>query len=78
MAENINEDIKVIAVFDRGIKPVKFRWRGRLYGIREVTHTWATRHGSASILHFSVTDGAGLYELAYNQATLRWSIEATE
>lgn len=78
MAESIKEDIKVIAVFDRGMKPLKFRWRGRLYGIKEVTHAWASRDGSASILHFSVTDGAGLYELAYNQATLKWSIEATE
>lgn len=78
MAESIKEDIKVIAVFDSCLKPVKFRWRGRLYGIKEVTHTWASRDGSASILHFSVTDGAGLYELAYNQSTLKWSIEAAE
>lgn len=78
MAESIMEDIKVIAVFDRGLRPVKFRWRGRLFSIKEVTHTWATRDGSAGVIHFSVSDGAGLYELAYNQSTLRWSIEAAE
>lgn len=78
MAESIREDIKVIAVFDLGMRPVKFRWRSRLFEIKEVTHTWASRDGRASILHFSVTDGAGLYELSYNQSTLRWSIEAME
>ncbi len=78
MAESIREEIKVVAVFDRGVKPVKFRWRGRLYMITEVTHTWSTRHGSSGILHFSVTDGATLFELAYNLLTMRWSIEASE
>lgn len=78
MAESIKEDIKVVAIFDRGVRPVKFRWRSRLYAIREVTHTWATRDGSASVIHFSVSDGSGLYELAYNQSTLKWSIEASE
>jgi len=78
MAESIREEIKVVAVFDRGVKPVKFRWRGRLYQVAEVTHTWSTRQGSSGMLHFSVTDGATLFELAYNLATMRWSIEASE
>ncbi|CAG1064958.1 hypothetical protein BAC1_00531 [uncultured bacterium] len=78
MAESIKEEIKVVAVFDRGLKPVKFRWRGRLYIITEVTHTWSSRHGASGILHYAVTDGATLFELAYNQSTMRWSIEASE
>jgi len=78
MVESIGEGIKVIAVFDRGVTPVKFRWRGRLYAIREVTHSWSTMDGASSILHFSVTDGQTLFELAYNRASLRWSIEASE
>lgn len=78
MAESIQEGIKVIAVFDRGVTPVKFRWRGRLYAIKEVTHSWSSIEGASNILHFSVTDGASLFELAYNQASLRWSIEAAE
>lgn len=78
MAESIREGIKVIAVFDRGVTPVKFRWRGRLYAIKEVTHSWSTKEGASSILHFSVTDGATLFELAYDRASLVWSIEACE
>jgi hypothetical protein len=78
MAESIREEIKVVAVFDRGLKPVKFRWRGRLYVITEVTHTWSSRHGASTILHYAATDGATLFELAYNQSTMRWSIEASE
>ena len=64
-----------MAVFDKGLKPAKFKWRGRVYGIKDITYTWASRDGSAKILHFSVSDGSSLYELAYNQSTLKWSLE---
>lgn len=78
MATKINEPIKVIAVFDRDLKPVKFKWKGKVYPVKEITYTWLTKDGSAQIVHFSVTDGASLYELAYNQSAMRWSLEKVE
>ncbi|MFQ5329416.1 MAG: hypothetical protein ACE5D4_05430 [Thermodesulfobacteriota bacterium] len=63
---------------ESGVRPVKFRWRGRLYPVDEITYTWRTREGNADIVHFSVTDGATLYELAYNLSTMGWSLEQVE
>jgi len=71
----IDEPIEVIALFNHGIKPLRFRWNDRVYKVREVTFSWTTMSGSAVILHFSAYDGATLYELSYNQSTLKWTLE---
>ncbi|MBI1912782.1 MAG: hypothetical protein HYS21_12375 [Deltaproteobacteria bacterium] len=73
----IKESIKVVAVFDNGIKPAKFKWKNRVYKVEEIAYTWVSRDGSQNIIHFSVTDGATLFELAYNQSTMKWSLEQT-
>ncbi len=79
MAVEINEPIKVAAVFSRGeIRPVWFGWNGRQIRIRETTFTWKTWEGSAAILHFSVTDGQGLYEICYNKETMGWRLSSAE
>lgn len=78
MPSEIREFIKVMAVFDNGVKPVKFRWRDRVYPVKEITYTWKSTEGSASVVHFSVTDGGTLFELSYNQATMKWSLERVE
>ncbi len=75
---HLQEPIKVIAVFDNGVRPVKFRWNGRVYPVKEITYTWRTRHGHTSIVHFSVTDGTTLFELSYNPSTMVWRIEQVE
>lgn len=71
----IREPIEVIALFDDALRPLRFRWKGAVYRVREVTFTWTTMSGSASVLHFSAYDGVTLYELSYNKATLRWTLE---
>jgi hypothetical protein len=79
MAIEINELISVGAVFSRGrIKPVWFVWKGKQVLIRESTYTWRTRSGSAGILHFSVTDGQGLYEICYNAESFIWRLTKAE
>lgn len=78
MSTEIGEAINVVAVFDSGIKPVKFKWKGVVYPVREITYTWRTNRGAASIVHFSVTDGATLYEITYNASTMRWTLEQVE
>ena len=75
----IDETIKVMAIFDstlgdEGLRPVRFRWRGRLYPVKEVTYRWQQSCGAATILHFSVSDGNALYELAYNKSSLKWRL----
>ncbi len=79
MPVEINEPIRVGAVFSRGeIRPVWFAWKGRQIRIKETTFTWKTWQGSASILHFSVTDGEGLYEIVYNAESMGWRLIKSE
>jgi len=72
----IREPIEVIALFDGTMRPLRFRWKGAVYPVKEITFTWTTTSGAAVILHFSAYDGATLYELSYNKATLKWTLEA--
>ncbi len=77
MPVEIDEPITVGVVFSRStVKPVWFLRLGRQIRIQEVAYTWKTREGSAGILHFSVSDGQGLYELCYNTTTLSWRLAA--
>jgi len=79
MSVEIDEPITVGVVFSRStVKPVWFLRLGRQIRIREVAYTWKTREGSAGILHFSVSDGQGLYEICYNTMTLGWRLLKAE
>ena len=79
MSVDINEPINVGAVFSGGrIKPIWFAWKGRQVRIQKITFTWRTRAGSAGILHFSVSDGQGLYEICYNAENFNWRLAKAE
>lgn len=73
----IGESISVIVSFDRlnRIKPLRFKWSGRLYNIKEITYTWKTKTGQKDIYHFSVTDGASIYEISFDTTSLIWRLE---
>ncbi len=72
----INERVDVEAVFSRNrIRPKWFIWNSRKYQIKEITYTWRDKKGQAGIIHFSVTDGATLFELSLNQNSLSWCLE---
>ncbi len=76
----INESVKVGVVFGNGhkIKPVWFHWQGSRRRISAVTYRWKSRRGSAVIHHFSVTDGADLYELRYDTQSCIWELAYVE
>jgi len=77
---HIGENISVIASFGLPykIRPVRFRWKGRLFEIREITYSWQTQEGQTRIYHFSITDGKTLYELSFDTASLVWKVEKVE
>lgn len=77
MSVEINETINVMAVFDGNVRPVKFKWKGRVYPVKEITHSWRSRDGGRALVHFSVSDGASLYELVYDMAALNWTLGRT-
>ncbi len=80
MITPINEPVKVGVVFGNGrkIKPVWFKWQGKQHRIQSITYTWTSRQGRAVIYHFSVTDGANLYELRYNTESCVWELAQVE
>lgn len=75
----LNEKIKVGAVFRNGtVFPKWFQNKNRKVRVKEITYTWKKRDGDNTFLHFSVTDGATLYELSFQPDTLSWNLEASE
>ncbi|MBI5198495.1 MAG: hypothetical protein HZA09_00560 [Nitrospirae bacterium] len=73
----IGETISVMASFGLPykIRPVRFRWLGRLLPVTDITYSWKTRDGENIIYHFSVSDGKTLYELSFNTRSLLWRLE---
>jgi len=79
MAVDMNEPVRVAAVFTRGeVCPVWFDRKGMQVRVRETAFSWTTREGSSTVLHFSVTDGHNLYELRFNTGTLSWQLTYSE
>lgn len=76
----IGDTISVLASFGMPyrIKPLKFRWSGRLFEVKEITYTWQTKEGERNIYHFSVTDGRTLCELTFDTGSMIWRIENLE
>ena len=77
---DVGEIISVIASFGLPyrIRPVRFKWSGRLFEVKEVTYTWTSKEGQANIYHFSVSDGKTLYELSFDTSALIWRMERLE
>ena len=77
---DIGERIIVVASFGMPyrIKPLRFRWSGRMFEVKDITYTWQTRDGQKTTHHFSVTDGRTLYELSFDTHSLVWKMENLE
>ncbi len=81
MITEINEPIKVAAIFGdkkKKLKPVWFIWSGRKHDIKEITYIWTERVGKANIHHFTVTDGANLFDISYSTDSLVWTLHSVE
>ena len=75
----LNQNISVAAVFKGGdVFPRWFLYCGRKVAVQEVTYTWKEQKGAAMLHHFAVSDGANLYDIAFQPVALSWSIEAVE
>jgi hypothetical protein len=75
--EKIQEPIEVLGKFLEGkIQPLRFRWRGRVFTVSQVTGTWIKRVGEHRVHYFSVGVGTrDAYELSYEARTTRWTLE---
>ncbi|HEY5976008.1 MAG TPA: hypothetical protein VIU41_14845 [Geobacteraceae bacterium] len=73
-------NIRVATVFEPGgkIRPVWFDWQRRKHTIIETTYTWEGRKGTNRLLHFSVRDDGGIFELTYDTVEQTWCLEGLE
>ncbi len=74
------EPVTVVALFGGRppVRPVKFRWAGRVVQIKEVTYHWIEPKGRKRLHHFSVTDGNNLYLLRFDPEALAWWVAGIE
>lgn len=76
MYETIDEPIKVLATFDKGvITPHKFKWRSRTVPIDKVNLVHRVKDGSILCYLFSVSNATSAYKLKFNAATMQWKLD---
>jgi len=74
--EDLNERIDCLALFKSSkIYPQKFIWKNKEYEIKTITYNWQERSGSEIIYYFSVSTGVDLYQISFNNTSLRWQID---
>ncbi len=80
MINGSREKLRVAAVFEPGgrLRPVWFEWNRRRHMVRETTYVWKAMRGNAGLIHFAVSDEAGLYELVYNTSDQTWTLAGVE
>lgn len=76
MLEAVNHPIEVLSLFRDGrIRPLRFRWRGRVYKVQRVSGEWVRQEGVGRVHYFSVlAENRDCFELAYEVGHSRWRI----
>ena len=76
MYQKISDPIDTLAVFQgRHIRPVRFRWKGRVCKVVEITARWQTRNGYSRIHHFTTRDDSqNFYQIAFDGNRGVWSL----
>jgi len=74
------EPVTVVALFGGrpSVRPVKFRWAGRVIHIKEITYHWIEPKGKKKLHHFSVTDGQSVYLLRFDPDSMGWWVTAVQ
>jgi hypothetical protein len=74
MFESLNDTVDVLSVFvDGRVRPLRFRWQGRVVRVRRVTGEWNRREGQSLVRYFAVEgDRSETYELCYDPRGPKW------
>jgi hypothetical protein len=72
--ESLNDPVDVLTVFvDGKVKPLRFRWQGRVIRVRKVSGEWTRREGQALLRYYAVEGApAGTYELCFDSRGPGW------
>jgi len=76
MYQEINDPVDVLALFEEGkLKPQRFRWKGNVHRVAQVTGAWLTDKGAFKVRHFALMDEeANFFQLAYDDRTTAWKV----
>jgi len=75
MYEKINEDISVLGIYSAHMFiPKKFKWREKIFPIKEITLFNNVRDGSIKKRLYSVMSGTNLYRIEFNRDSESWKI----
>ena len=76
MFETLSDPIDVLTAFVEGkVRPLRFRWHGRVIRLRSITGEWTRREGQTVLRHYSVEGPKGeSYELSYDPRGARWTL----
>lgn len=74
--EEVNEPVEVISYYDgQKMRPIRFRWKGRVYKIAHVNGVWDDIKGTSREYHFHVSaHNSGSFELIYNNSGFAWKL----
>jgi hypothetical protein len=74
MFESLSDPVDVLTAFmDGRVRPLRFRWQGRVIRVRTVTGEWRRREGQTVLQHFAVEAAGGdTFELCYDPRGPVW------
>ena len=74
--QELNEPVEVLTHFQEGrVRPLRFRWRGRVYRVLRVNGSWSRPRGTDQEHHFAVTaDNSDTFELVFDTGQFRWRL----
>lgn len=74
MFESLNDPVDVLTAFvDGGMRPIRFRWQGRVVSVTRVTGQWNRREGQTVLRYFAVQGPREeTYELCFDAKVPRW------
>ena len=58
MFESLDDPVDVLTAFEEGaMRPLRFRWQGRVVRVQKITGQWNRREGQAVLRYFAVQGG---------------------
>jgi hypothetical protein len=74
MFESLSDPVDVITAFvDGTMRPLRFRWQGRVVRVKRVTGEWNRREGQTVLRYYALESAAAeTYELCFDPRGPRW------
>jgi hypothetical protein len=74
--QELNDPVDVLVLFEDGaLKPQRFRWKGHVHRVAQVTGRWKTDKGAFQVRHFALMDEeANFFQLAYDEHAAGWRV----